>query len=124
MYQINNRFFIGLLIVIAIASLFLFTKNPIIFIPAYLIIVGIYTTIYFWSLKLLNDMQKSREQFYNEHEGQEYVELTPKEYKQMKKEGAFEKDGKYMIDEDYSEWKKAKEAIKVSTQLQSLQEKN
>lgn len=124
MYQINNRFFIGLLIVIAIASLFLLTKNPIIFIPAYLIIVGIYTTIYFWSLKLLNDMQKSREQFYNEHEGQEYVELTPKEYKQMKKEGAFEKDGKYMIDEDYSEWKKAKEAIKVSTQLQSLQEKN
>lgn len=124
MYQINNRFFIGLLIVIAIASLFLLTKNPIIFIPAYLIIVGIYTTIYFWSLKLLNDMQKSREQFYNEHEGQEYVELTPKEYKQMKKEGAFEKDGKYMIDEDYSEWKKAKEAIKVSTQLQSLQERN
>lgn len=124
MYQINNRFFIGLLIVIAIASLFLLTKNPVIFIPAYLIIVGIYTTIYFWSLKLLNDMQKSREQFYNEHEGQEYVELTPKEYKQMKKEGAFEKDGKYMIDEDYSEWKKAKEAIKVSTQLQSLQEKN
>ena len=124
MYQINNRFFIGLLIVIAIASLFLLTKNPIIFIPAYLIIVGIYTTIYFWSLKLLNDMQKSREQFYNEHEGQEYVELTPKEYKQMKKEGAFEKNGKYMIDEDYSEWKKAKEAIKVSTQLQSLQEKN
>lgn len=124
MYQINNRFFIGLLIVIAIASLFLLTKNPAIFIPAYLIIVGIYTTIYFWSLKLLNDMQKSREQFYNEHEGQEYVELTPKEYKQMKKEGAFEKDGKYMIDEDYSEWKKAKEAIKVSTQLQSLQEKN
>lgn len=124
MYQINNRFFIGLLIVIAIASLFLLTKNPIIFIPAYLIIVGIYTTIYFWSLKLLNDMQKSREQFYNEHEGQEYVELTPKEYKQMKKEGAFEKDGKYMIDEDYSEWKKAKEAIKVSTQLQSLREKN
>lgn len=124
MYQINNRFFIGLLIVIAIASLFLLTKSPIIFIPAYLIIVGIYTTIYFWSLKLLNDMQKSREQFYNEHEGQEYVELTPKEYKQMKKEGAFEKDGKYMIDEDYSEWKKAKEAIKVSTQLQSLQEKN
>ena len=124
MYQINNRFFIGLLIVIAIASLFLLTKNPVIFIPAYLIIVGIYTTIYFWSLKLLNDMQKSREQFYNEHEGQEYVELTPKEYKQMKKEGAFEKDGKYMIDEDYSEWKKAKEAIKVSTQLQSLREKN
>lgn len=124
MYQINNRFFIGLLIVIAIASLFLLTKSPVIFIPAYLIIVGIYTTIYFWSLKLLNDMQKSREQFYNEHEGQEYVELTPKEYKQMKKEGAFEKDGKYMIDEDYSEWKKAKEAIKVSTQLQSLQEKN
>lgn len=124
MYQINNRFFIGLLIVIAIASLFLLTKNPAIFIPAYLIIVGIYTTIYFWSLKLLNDMQKSREQFYNEHEGQEYVELTPKEYKQMKKEGAFEKDGKYMIDEDYSEWKKAKEAIKVSTQLQSLQERN
>lgn len=124
MYQINNRFFIGLLIVIAIASLFLLTKNPIIFIPAYLIIVGIYTTIYFWSLKLLNNIQKSREQFYNEHEGQEYVELTPKEYKQMKKEGAFEKDGKYMIDEDYSEWKKAKEAIKVSTQLQSLQEKN
>lgn len=109
---------------IAIASLFLLTKNPIIFIPAYLIIVGIYTTIYFWSLKLLNNIQKSREQFYNEHEGQEYVELTPKEYKQMKKEGAFEKDGKYMIDEDYSEWKKAKEAIKVSTQLQSLQEKN
>ena len=124
MYQINNRFFIGLLIVIAIASLFLLTKSPVIFIPAYLIVVGIYTTIYFWSLKLLNDMQKSREQFYNEHEGQEYVELTPKEYKQMKKEGAFEKDGKYMIDEDYSEWKKAKEAIKVSTQLQSLQEKN
>lgn len=124
MYQINNRFFIGLLIVTAIASLFLLTKNPIIFIPAYLIIVGIYTTIYFWSLKLLNNIQKSREQFYNEHEGQEYVELTPKEYKQMKKEGAFEKDGKYMIDEDYSEWKKAKEAIKVSTQLQSLQEKN
>ena len=124
MYQINNRFFIGLLIVIAIASLFLLTKSPVIFIPAYLIIVGIYTTIYFWSLKLLNDMQKSREQFYNEHEGQEYVELTPKEYKQMKKEGAFEKDGKYMIDEDYSEWKKAKEAIKVSTQLQSLQERN
>lgn len=124
MYQINNRFIIGLLIVIAIASLFLLTKNPIIFIPAYLIIVGIYTTIYFWSLKLLNNIQKSREQFYNEHEGQEYVELTPKEYKQMKKEGAFEKDGKYMIDEDYSEWKKAKEAIKVSTQLQSLQEKN
>ena len=124
MYQINNRFFIGLLIVIAIASLFLLTKNPAIFIPAYLIIVGIYTTIYFWSLKLLNDMQKSREQFYNEHEGQEYVELTPKEYKQMKKEGAFEKNGKYMIDEDYSEWKKAKEAIKVSTQLQSLQERN
>ena len=124
MYQINNRFFIGLLIVIAIASLFLLTKNPIIFIPAYLVIVGIYTTTYFWSLKLLNDMQKSREQFYNEHEGQEYVELTPKEYKQMKKEGAFEKDGKYMIDEDYSEWKKAKEAIKVSTQLQSLQERN
>lgn len=124
MYQINNRFFIGLLIVIAIASLFLLTKNPVIFIPAYLVIVGIYTTTYFWSLKLLNDMQKSREQFYNEHEGQEYVELTPKEYKQMKKEGAFEKDGKYMIDEDYSEWKKAKEAIKVSTQLQSLQEKN
>ena len=124
MYQINNRFFIGLLIVIAIASLFLLTKSPVIFIPAYLIIVGIYTTIYFWSLKLLNDMQKSREQFYNEHEGQEYVELTPKEYKQMKKEGAFEKNGKYMIDEDYSEWKKAKEAIKVSTQLQSLQEKN
>lgn len=124
MYQINNRFFIGLLIVIAIASLFLLTKSPVIFIPAYLIIVGIYTTIYFWSLKLLNNMQKSREQFYNEHEGQEYVELTPKEYKQMKKEGAFEKDGKYMIDEDYSEWKKAKEAIKVSTQLQSLQEKN
>lgn len=124
MYQINNRFFIGLLIVIAIASLFLLTKNPIIFIPAYLVIVGIYTTTYFWSLKLLNDMQKSREQFYNEHEGQEYVELTPKEYKQIKKEGAFEKDGKYMIDEDYSEWKKAKEAIKVSTQLQSLQEKN
>ena len=124
MYQINNRFFIGLLIVIAIASLFLLTKSPVIFIPAYLIIVGIYTTIYFWSLKLLNDMQKSREQFYNEHEGQEYVELTPKEYKQIKKEGAFEKDGKYMIDEDYSEWKKTKEAIKVSTQLQSLQERN
>lgn len=124
MYQINNRFFIGLLIVIAITSLFLLTKNPFIFIPAYLIVVGIYTTVYFWSLKLLNDMQKSREQFYKEHEGQEYVELTPKEYKQMKKEGAFEKDGKYMIDEDYSEWKKAKEAIRVSTQLQSLQEKN
>jgi hypothetical protein len=124
MYQINNRFFIGLLIVIAITSLFLLTKNPFIFIPAYLIVVGIYTTIYFWSLKLLNDMQKSREQFYKEHEGQEYVELTPKEYKQMKKEGAFEKDGKYMIDEDYSEWKKAKEAIRVSTQLQSLQERN
>ena len=124
MYQINNRFFIGLLIVIAFASLFLLTKSPVIFIPAYLIIVGIYTTIYFWSLKLLNDIQKSREQFYKEHEGQEYVELTPKEYKQMKKEGAFEKDGKYMIDEDYSEWKKAKEAIKVSTQLQSLQERN
>lgn len=124
MYQINNRFFIGLLIVTAIASLFLLTKSPVIFIPAYLIIVGIYTTIYFWSLKLLNDIQKSREQFYKEHEGQEYVELTPKEYKQMKKEGAFEKDGKYMIDEDYSEWKKAKEAIKVSTQLQSLQERN
>jgi hypothetical protein len=124
MYQINNRFFIGLLIVIAITSLFLLTKNPFIFIPAYLIVVGIYTTVYFWSLKLLNDMQKSREQFYKEHEGQEYVELTPKEYKQMKKEGAFEKDGKYMIDEDYSEWKKAKEAIRVSTQLQSLQERN
>ena len=124
MYQINNRFFIGLLVVIAIASLFLLTKNPVIFIPAYLVIVGIYTTTYFWSLKLLNDMQKSREQFYKEHEGQEYVELTPKEYKQMKKEGAFEKDGKYMIDEDYSEWKKTKEAIKVSTQLQSLQERN
>jgi hypothetical protein len=124
MYQINNRFFIGLLIVIAITSLFLLTKNPFIFIPAYLIVVGIYTTVYFWSLKLLNDMQKSREQFYKEHEGQEYVELTPKEYMQMKKEGAFEKDGKYMIDEDYSEWKKAKEAIRVSTQLQSLQEKN
>ena len=29
----------------------------------------------------------------------------------MKKEGAFEKDGKYMIDEDYSEWKKVKEAM-------------
>lgn len=91
MYQINNRFFIGLLIVIAIASLFLLTKNPIIFIPAYLVIVGIYTTTYFWSLKLLNDMQKSREQFYKEHEGQEYVELTPKEYKQIRKKAPLKK---------------------------------
>ena len=69
-------------------------------------------------------MQKEREAFYKQHEGQEYVELTKDEFKQMKKEGAFEKNGKYMIDGDFKLWKDTKKAIQTSEQLQSLMEKN
>lgn len=124
MYQINSRFFLGLLAVVAVSSLSLLSGNVIAAVILILISVTFYLTIYFMSLKMLNDMQREREHFYEQHKGQEYVELSSKEFKQMKAEGAFEKDGKFMIDEDYEVWKKTQEAIKVSAQLQSLQEKN
>lgn len=124
MYQINSRFFLGLLAVVAVSSLSLLSGNVITAAILILISVTFYLTIYFMSLKMLNDMQREREHFYEQHKGQEYVELSSKEFKQMKAEGAFEKDGKFMIDEDYEVWKKTQEAIKVSAQLQSLQEKN
>lgn len=92
--------------------------------PAYIIIVGLYLAVYFISLSNLNRLKSDVDKFDETHKNQESIVLTKKEAKQMIKEGAFEKDGKYIIDEDFELWKKNQEQMKTSQRLQSLAEKS
>lgn len=92
--------------------------------PAYIVLIGLYLTLYFISLNNLNKLKNEVDEFDNKYKDKEFVVLSKDEANQMKKEGAFEKDGKYMIDEDFELWKKNQEAMRTSQRLQSLTEKS
>lgn len=110
MYQINNRFFIGVGITefICVMCWSLCAVGIAVWIPAVLTLVlnSLYFSLFFLGLKAVNEEEKNIEEK-NKQVGEEnIIHITHEQAKQFKKEGALNIDGKSYINQDFELWKK------------------
>jgi hypothetical protein len=110
MYQINNRFFIGIGITefICVVCWIFCAVGLVVWIPAIVTLVlnALYFSLFFFGLKSINDEEKTIEAK-NKQVGEEnIIRITHEQAKQFKKEGALNIDGKSYINQDFEKWKK------------------
>lgn len=115
MYQINNRFWIGVGIIeagsIAIFSLCTIGLHIAVAMIFFIILNAIYFSVFFISLHNLNEHEKLNQKE-EEKVGQENVfHISKQEAKQFLKEGALQINGKTYINKDFKLWKEMQKTV-------------
>lgn len=115
MYQINNRFWIGVGIIefisIAIFALCAIGLHIAVAMILFIIINGLYFSLFFISLHSLNEHEKLNQKE-EEKIGQENIfHISKKEAKLFLKEGALQINGKTYINKDFKLWKNSQKTV-------------
>lgn len=110
MYQINNRFFIGIIIVEVFCSIFwIFCSIGLPLWAAAIITLFLntaYFSLFFIGLKTINDLEEKSLEEDKKIGSENIIYITKEDAKKFRKEGALIIDGKEYINKEHPLWKK------------------